>query len=169
MFNNKKTKICLVAMLISLAILAIVFYGTDGLLGDKEFSEYTSSDWSVAILPLSIMAISAISTLTFALVLIVPIFRIYPALTDYVTNQKFSDIDTDIEFLVFDHDEFKRACCKTNAENKVWFSVKEYDIKQKNWTILEEGRVTENRNTLIYVLQQDYKFDKVKFYQNEIS
>lgn len=37
-FKNKKSRICFVGMLISLVILLIVFYATDGLLGDKEFS-----------------------------------------------------------------------------------------------------------------------------------
>ena len=67
-FKNKKSRICFVGMLISLAILLIVFYATDGLLGDKEFSEYTYDDWSIAILPLSIIIVSAIPTLVFALV-----------------------------------------------------------------------------------------------------
>ena len=67
-FKDKKSKICFVGMLISLAILLIVFYATDGLLGDKEFSEYTHDDWSIAMLPLSIIIVSAISTLVFALV-----------------------------------------------------------------------------------------------------
>lgn len=69
-FKDKKSKICFIGMLISLAILLIVFYATDGLLGDKEFSEYTHDDWSIAILPLSIIIVSAISTLTFALITI---------------------------------------------------------------------------------------------------
>ena len=71
-FKNKKSKICFIGMLISLAILLIVFYATDDLLGDKEFSEYTSDDWSIAILPLSIITVSCISTLVFALIIIIP-------------------------------------------------------------------------------------------------
>lgn len=58
-------------MLISLAILLIVFYATDDLLGDKEFSEYTREDWSIAILPLSIIIVATISTLVFSLIIII--------------------------------------------------------------------------------------------------
>ena len=95
MFNvkNKKSKICFIGMLISLVILLIVFYATDGLLGDKEFSEYTHDDWSIAILPLSIIIVSGISTLGFALIIIIPMIWMYPSLMNYVTNKKFSDID----------------------------------------------------------------------------
>lgn len=38
-FKNKKSRICFIGMLISFAILLIVFYATDGLLGDKELRE----------------------------------------------------------------------------------------------------------------------------------
>jgi hypothetical protein len=119
MFNvkNKKSKICFIGMLISLVILLIVFYATDGLLGDKEFSEYTHDDWSIAILPLSIILVSGISTLGFALIIIIPMIWMYPSLMNYVTNKKFSDIDLETEFLVFDHNEFKRACCRTETQN----------------------------------------------------
>ncbi len=169
MFNlkTKKSKICLLGMLISLAILLIVFYATDGLLGDKEFSEYTHDDWSVAILPLSIIIVSGVSTLVFSLIIIIPLIWMYPVLIDYVTNKKFSDIDLDTEFLVFDHNEFKRACCRTETQKGLWISVKEYDLKTKSWTILEEGRYIENTDALIDILQEDYKYDKVKFYYGQ--
>ena len=84
-FKNKKSRICFVGMLISLAILLIVFYATDGLLGDKEFSEYTHDDWSIAMLPLSIIIVSGVSTLAFALIIIIPMIWKYPALLDFVT------------------------------------------------------------------------------------
>ena len=161
---DKKTKICLLAMLISLFVLLIVFGETDGLLGDKEFSEYTRDDLSIAIVPLSIMAVSALSTLCFALVLIVPIIRMYPALIDYVGKRKFSEIDSDIEFLVFDHNELKRACCRTETQNGLWFSVKEYDLKCRKWVVLEEGIHINNADDLISMLQEDYKYDKIKIY-----
>ena len=74
--KNKKTRICLIGLLISYVVMSIVFCATDGLLGDKEFSEYTQEDWSVAILPLSILIASAISSLTFSLMLLIPfLFR----------------------------------------------------------------------------------------------
>ena len=166
MFNvkNKKSKICFIGMLISLVILLIVFYATDGLLGDKEFSEYTHDDWSIAILPLSIILVSGISTLGFALIIIIPMIWMYPSLMNYVTNKKFSDIDLETEFLVFDHNEFKRACCRTETQNGLTISIKEYDLKKRSWTILEEGRQIENADDLVFILQEDYKYDKVKFY-----
>lgn len=163
-FKNKKSKICFIGMLISLAILLITFYATDGLLGDKEFSEYTHDDWSIAILPLSIIMVSGISTLGFALIIIIPMIWMYPALMNYVTSQKFSDIDLETEFLVFDHNEFKRACCRTETQNGLWISIKEYDLKTRSWTILEECRHIENADDLVFILQEDYKYDKVKFY-----
>ena len=70
-WKNRKFQICLWGMLISLVILSVVFYATDGLLGDKEFSEYTRADWSIAILPLSVMLVSAIATLVFAIIIII--------------------------------------------------------------------------------------------------
>lgn len=166
MFNlkNKKSRICLLGMLISLAILLIVFYTTDGLLGDKEFSEYTHDDWSIAILPLSIIIVSLISTLVFAIIIIIPLIRMYPALIDYGSNRKFSDVDSETEFLVFDHNELKRACCRSETKNRLWISIKEYDLKTRSWTILEEGRYIENPDDLAFILQENYKYDKVKFY-----
>ena len=163
-FKNKKSKICFIGMLISLAILLIVFYATDDLLGDKEFSEYTSDDWSIAILPLSIITVSFISTLVFALIIIIPMIWMYPALINYTTNKKFADIDLETEFLAFDHNEFKRACCRTESQNGLWISIKEYDLMKRSWTILEEGRHIKNSDDLVSILQEDYRYDKVKFY-----
>ncbi len=163
-FKNKKFRICLFGAIISLTVLIIVFFATDGLLGDKEFSEYTQDDWSIAMLPLSILIISLISTLVFTIILIIPLIRIYPALMDYVTNNKFFDIDLETEFLVFDHNELKRACCRTETQNVLWISVKEYDLKTRSWTVLEEGRRIENADDLAFILEKDYKFDKIKFY-----
>ncbi len=164
MFNTKRLRICLWGMLVSLAILLIVFNTTDGLLGDKGFSEYTPQDWSIAILPLSIIIISGISTLVFALIMIIPLIWVYPALTDYVANKKFGNIDSKTEFLVFDHNEFKRACCRTEMQNGLRISIKEYDLKNKKWIILEEGSYIENADDLIYILKEKYNYDGVKFY-----
>ncbi|MBE6643541.1 MAG: hypothetical protein E7615_07805 [Ruminococcaceae bacterium] len=163
-FNNKKSRICLICLLISFAIMTIVFYATDDLLGDKEFSEYTLDDWSVAILPLSVLIVSGISTLVFSLIIIIPIIIKYPALINYVTKKKFADIDIGTDFLVFDHNEFKRACCRNESQNGLWISVKEYDLKTKKWKTLEEGRYIENADDIAAVLQMDYAYDKVKFY-----
>ena len=164
-FKNKKSRICFIGMLISLVVLLIVFYATDGLLGDKEFSEYTREDWSIAMLPLSIIVVSGISTLVFALIIIIPMIWLYPSLTKYVTKIKFSDIDSETEFLVFDHNEFKRACCHAEAPNGLWISIKEYNLKTKSWTTLEVGRRIENADDLVSVLKEDYKYDRVKFYR----
>lgn len=163
-FKNKKSRICFAGMLISLAILLIVFYATDGLLGNKEFSEYTYDDWSIAMLPLSIIIVSGISTLAFALVIIIPLIWMYPALMDYGINKKFSDIDPGTEFFAFDHNEFKRACCRTEEQNGLWISIKEYDLKTRKWTILEKGRHIKLADDLTVILREDYKYDKVKFY-----
>lgn len=154
-------------MLISLTVLLIVFFATDGLLGDKEFSEYTRDDWSIAILPLLVMAISAIMTLVFATIIIIPMIRMYPALMDYVKNKKFSDIDMDTEFLVFDHNELKRTCCRTQNQNGLLISIKEYDLENKRWIILEEGRHIENAEDLICTLQKEYGYDNAKFYYTQ--
>lgn len=164
-FQNKKSRICIIGMLISLAILLIVFFATDGLLGDKEFSEYTREDWSIAMLPLSIIVVSGVSTLVIALIIIIPMIRLYPSLINYVTKTKFSDIDLGTEFLVFDHNEFKRACCRAETQNGLWISVKEYDLKAKGWTTLEGGRHIENADDLVSILQEDYQYDSVKFYR----
>ena len=163
MFNNKRTKICLLGTLISLAVLLITFFATDSIFGDKEFSEYTSADWSIAIIPLAIIVASGVSTLIFALILTIPMFKAEPVLLDYAVNHKFADIDNGTEFLVFDHDEFKRACCQTEGENTIQFSVKEYNIKEKKWHMLEKSRCAEDIDSLIYILQKDYRFDEVKF------
>ncbi len=168
MFNNKKTKICLAGTLISLVILVIAFFATDGLFGDKEFAEYSSADWSIAIVPLAIMAISAILTLVFAIILVIPLFKAEPAILNYVANEKFADIDNGAEFLVFDHEELKRACCRSDNENKIWFSIKEYDLKAENWSVLEKGRYAEDIDTLFYILQKDYKFDELKLKQIQL-
>ena len=167
MFNlkSKKSRICFIGMLVSLVILLIVFYATDGLLGDKEFSEYTREDWSIAVLPLSIIVVSGVSTLTFALIIIIPMIWQYPSLIKYVTKLKFSDIDSETEFLVFDHNEFKRACCHAETQNGLWISIKEYDLKTRSWTTLEAGRHIENADDLASILQEDYKYDRVKFYR----
>ena len=163
-FRDKKSRTYFFGMLISVAILLIVFYSTDNLTGDKEFSEYTPEDWSIAILPLSIMAVSAISTLVFALIILIPIIWRYPALMDYMANRKFSDVDSGTEFFAFDHNEFKRACCRTDTENGLWISIKEYDLKAKKWTVLEKGRQIENADDLALILKKDYNYDRVKFY-----
>lgn len=164
-FNSKKSRICFIGMLSSLAILLIVFYATDGLLGDKEFSEYTYNDWSIAMLPLSIIIVSAISALIFALIIIIPLICKYPALMDYVTRKKFADIENGTEFLVFDKNEFKRACCRSESNNGLWISVKEYDLNTRKWKTLEEGRYIENTDDIANVLREDYKYDRAKLYR----
>lgn len=164
-FKDKKSRICFIGMLVSLAVLLIVFCATDGLMGDKAFSAYTQDDWAIAALPLSIIIISGIATLGFALMVIIPLAVKYPALMNYVTKKKFADIDTDTEFLVFDHNELKRACCRTEAKNGLWICVKEYDLMKRKWIILEEGRCIENADDLAFILQKDYRYDRVKFYR----
>lgn len=168
-FKNKRSRICFIGLLVSAAIMLIVFYATDGLLGDKEFSEYTKADWSIAILPLVILAVSFVSTMVFAFIIIIPMILLYPSLVKYVAQIKFSDLEPETEFIAFDHNEFKRACCRTEGQNGLWFSIKEYDLKTKSWTILEEGRHIENGDDLVSVLQEDYQYDKVKFYNSDFA
>ena len=164
-FRNKKSRICFIGMVISLAILLIVFYATDGLLGDKEFSEYTHDDWSIAMLPLSIIIVAGVSTLAFALIIIIPMIGKYPALMEYVRKRKFADIDSDTKFLVFNHNELKRACCRIQPPNGLWVSVKEYDLNARKWKTLEEGRYIEKADDISTVLIQDYQYDQVKYYR----
>lgn len=166
-FKNKKSRICFWGMLICLVITLIVFYATDGWLGDKEFSEYTREDWAIAIIPLAIIVLSGVASIVFAFIILIPMIFMYPALMKYVTNRKFSEVEEGTEFFVFDHNEFKRACCRKENQNGIWFSVKEYNLKAKNWTMLEEGRYIENGNDLLRVLQEDYKYDQVKIYDTQ--
>ena len=163
-FKNKKDRFCFFAMLISLAIMLIVFIATDGITGDKEFSEYTQEDWSIAILPLSIIVLSCISTLVFATIIMIPIFRNYPALVYYLENVKFSEIEPETNFLVFDHNELKRACCRIESQNGLWVSIQEYNLKTREWNILENGRYIDNADNLVYILQKDYGYDKAKYF-----
>lgn len=156
-------KICLWGMLISLAVLLITFYATDWWTGDKEFSQYTADDWAITIFPLSVMAVSCVSTLTFSLITMIPMIVVYPALMDYVTNKKFSNLDENTEFIIFDHNELKRACCHLEGQDRLWFSVKEYNLKKKDWVVLEEGRFVNNLSELSQVLQTDYNFDRIKY------
>ncbi len=160
--NHKKLLLCVIGMLVCLAILIGVFVATDDMTGDKNFSEYTREDWSVAILPLCVMILALIGVVVFLLMLIIPFMREYPAISDYVANKKMANIDLGTEFLVFDHNEFKRACCRHVDQNALWITVKEYDLKTKTWTVLEAGRHVE-KGSLAIVLQQDYKYDAVKF------
>lgn len=165
-FKNKKFRFCFFALLISCAIMLLVFFATDGLLGDKEFSQYTEADWKLAILPLSIIVVSAVSTLVFTVIILVPYIRIYPALCDYLKNKKFSEIDPETTLLVFDNNELKRACCRPDEEKGVYISVKEYDLKTKKWIVIEECRHIESADYLFYILQNEYKFDNIKpFYK----
>lgn len=163
-FKNKKDKFCFIGMIISLFVLLIVFVLTDDLTGEKEFSQYTEKDWEVAIPPLIIMAVSAISTLTFSAIILIPIILSYPALIDYVTNKKFSDYDENTEYLIFDHNELKRACCYFECPGKLWFSVKEYNLKNRKWHTLEQGRYIENYTTLLNVLKNEFNYDIIKHY-----
>ena len=110
------------------------------------------------------MIASEASTLVFVLIITVPMLFVYPALVDYVTNKKFSDIDKETDYLVFDHNELKRACCRNGNDNGVWISVREYDLKKKAWIILEEGRYVDNVYALERILQEDYGFDRVKIF-----
>lgn len=166
MFNleNKKHRTCLILLLISLAILLFTFFATDGLTGDKEFSEYTQEDWSIAILPLTIMIVSGVSTVVFTLIIIIPMMLMHPELDNYVSKIKFDDIDSDTEFLVFDHNEFKRACCRSVPQNGVWIAIKEYDLKKRSWTILEKGRYIDNADDLLSTLQKEYGYDEFKVF-----
>ena len=162
-FNTKRNKICAITALICCFIFIIVFYVSDILTGDKEFSQYTQLDWFIAVPSLILMFASAIASFTCSFIVIIPVIIHYPALIDYVNNKKFSDIQEDIGFIIFDHNELKRACCRHEDENGIWFSVKEYYLKKKNWVILEEGRYVKNHTELIQVLQNDYQFDKIKY------
>lgn len=166
MFNmgNRKHRTYLIILLVSLAILLFTFFATDGLSGDKDFSEYTQEDWAIAILPLSIIAVSGVSTVVFSLIIIIPMMLMHPALDDYVSKRKFADIDSDTEFLVFDHNEFKRACCRSVPQNGVWVAIKEYDLKKRSWTILEEGRYIDNADDVLPVLQKEYGYDEFKVF-----
>ena len=166
MFNleNKKHRTCLIMLLISLAIMLITFFATDGLTGDKEFSEYTQEDWAISIFPLSIIVVSGVSTVFFFLIIIIPMMLIHPALDFYVAKRKFADIDSDTEFLVFDHNEFKRACCRSVPQNGVWIAIKEYDLMKRSWIILEEGRYIDNADDMFPILQKEYGYDEFKVF-----
>ncbi len=163
-FKDKKTKICFWGLYVSAVIFLVVFFATDGLLGDKGFSEYTHEDWAIAMLPLSIIILSGISTLIFSLLVLIPAIRIHTGLKDYLLNKKFGDLDPNTEFVVFDHSELKRACCYRVNEYEVWFSVKEYSFDTRTWTTLEEGRCIAY-HTLVSVLQEEYGYDDVKVFQ----
>ena len=166
MFNlrNKKDRVIFIGLIISFVALIVIFCLTDGLTGDKEFSEYTSEDWSVALLPLILLGLSMLSTLVFSFMILIPMIFSYPSLVEYVTKKKFSDIDKNCEFLIFDHNEFKRACCFLESPEKLWFSVKEYDLKARNWKILEHGRYVENYTALRIELMEKYNYDEIKHY-----
>lgn len=161
--KNKRMIILTVIMVISCAVLLIVFFATDDLTGDKEFSEYTREDWEVAIVPLCIMAVSAVSTLVCMAMIVIPMLLSFPAIADYVANKKLADIDPGTQFLIFDHDEFKRACCRHVNQNGIWFSVKEYDLKARKWIVLETGRYLEKSTDLVRTLHEDYQYNKTKF------
>jgi len=167
LLKNKTIRFCILAMVISFAILSIVFNATDDLAGDKEFSEYTHNDWSKAMLPLSLIIVSGLSTLAFAGIIIVQSIKIYPVITDYFINRRFSDLEPDTEFLAFDHDGFKRACCRCKGENGLWICVSEYDLKSRSWKILEEGRFLENSDGLQSVLHKEYHYDRVMIFYKE--
>lgn len=142
----------------------MVVFSTDGLLGDKGFSEYTSEDWKIAVLPLSIIILSGVSTLIFTLLVLISAIRISTGLKDYLLNKKFADLDPNTEFVVFDHSELKRACCHRVNEYEVWFSVKEYSFDTRDWITLQEGRCIVYR-TLSTVLQEEYGYDDIKVFQ----
>ena len=163
-FKDKKTKIHFWGLYISAAILFVVFFSTDGLLGDKGFAEYTHEDWKIAMLPLSIIILSGISTLIFSILVLIPAIRVHAGLKDYLLNKKFADLDPNTEFVVFDHSELKRACCRRVNEYEVWFSVKEYNFDTRTWITLEEGRYIAYR-TLSTVLQEEYGYDDIKVFQ----
>ncbi len=167
-FKNKKSLVCFIIMIVSAVVLFATFYATDGLLGDKEFSQYTSDDWKIAALPLAVMAISAVSAIVFAIIILVPIIAAYPALMNYVTQMKFAYIDEGTQFLVFDRSELKRACCREEEQKALWFSVSEYDLKTRKWYVIEKGRRIENRDSLFYILQKDYAYDKIKIYKDNV-
>ena len=164
-YLSKRTKICLHGMLISLTVLIIVFFGTDGLLGDKPFSDYTHHDWSIAILPLLIIIISFITTMVFALMVLIPLLLRYPALIDFVSNKKFSGIPDGTALLVFDHNELKRTCIRYEPDQRIWICVEEYNLKSKMWIKLEEGRYIAHADGLPVILQKEYRYDRLKFYQ----
>lgn len=171
MFNikSKKTRICLAGAIISLSVLLIVFFFPNNF-GDKNFSEYTQSDWHIAIVPLVIMVISLISTFVFLAILIVPLFKMSGALNDYVMNKKFSDIDDCTVLLAFDHNELKCTCYCNNMQNSLWISVKEYNLKTREWMTLEEKRYVTKDDDLTEILQKDYEYDEVTYFQkNEIK
>ncbi len=162
--KSKKFKICFVGSVVSLIVLLLVFGLTDKLMGDKEFSEYTPEDWKVAAVPLSALVISLISTLVFTLLVAKPFIAAYPALLDYLNNKKFADLDMGTEFLVFDHDEAKRTCCTRVNQTGLRISVKEYNLKTRSWTVLEYGRILENKYSLEEVLKTDYGYDRIKYF-----
>ncbi len=164
MFNRKLTKICITGIIISMIILLVVFLMTDSITGEKEFSEYTSDDWKIAIVPLITMALSLLSTIVFSLIIIIPYIIALPKLDYYLKFEKFSDIDENTDFLVFDHNELKRTCCSCVGINGLDISVKEYDLKNKKWKCLENNRHLEDRDALVYILLNDYHYDRVKFF-----
>ena len=98
------------------------------------------------------------------MIIIIPIICKYTAFFDYMRKKKFADIDEGTEFFVFDHNEFKRACCRSESQNGLWISVKEYDLNLRKWKTLDEGRYIENAEDVAKVLKKDYKYDRVKFY-----
>ncbi len=161
--KSRKFKVCLLGMLVSLAALLIVFFVTDGLLGDKEFFEYTRDDWKLAAFPLALMGLSCAGIAAFALALMIPLFAAYPALVDYAANRKFAEVDAAAQFLVFDHHELERACCRGENKRGLWISVQEYDLKARRWVSLEDGRCLEDAGALPDVLRSDYGYDRLKY------
>ena len=162
--KNMRFRICLYGLLISTCILLVVVFATDGLLGDKEFSEYTESDWENAMFPLIVIIISGAATVIFTLILSIPLFILYPALVYYITKKKFNDIEPGSAIIVFDHHEFKRACCQTGDYMGLQFSVKEFNLNKRDWVVLEEGRICKNKKELMEILKNEYGYDDFKFY-----
>ncbi len=161
---NKKTTISLVGLIISLGLFLSFFFVTDNLLGEKLFSFYTADDWEIATMPLVMLGISGVSTLVFIGMIIIPLFRLEPRLSEYVSKMKFADLEENTEFLVFDHNELKRACCYYTPQKEIWFSVKEYNLQERSWNILEKGRTVCDAESLHTILHTEYGYDEIKAY-----
>lgn len=165
MKHEKQCRMYLFCLVISVVVLVTVFLLTDGWFGDKEFSQYNAAEWQKAMFPLIVMGVSAVSVVVFLVLLCIPAFKMERIVTDYFKNKKFNDLDEGTAYIIFDRNEYKRACCLPLGQNGVWLSVKNYNLSKKDWDILEKGKLIHNVDELEDILKSDYGFDQIKVFE----
>ncbi len=162
-FKKRKLKRNVICFIISLALVMLVLYLGEGITGDKEFSDYTSEEWSAATPVLVALSVASAAALFFGALLLITFFKLCLAVVHYF-RKKYSGISDDCCWLWFNDDAYTRTCGSPVGEVEVLIVVEEFDMESRAWQTVEKGRVVDRFESVENILMTDYGYRLVFFF-----